>query len=53
MAGAQMLEVVMADAEGLAGSVNGTKDLSERVSSKVRELDGAQVLLTVSWSFPL
>ena len=33
----------MADAEGLTGSVNSTKDLSERVSSKVRELDGAQV----------
>ena len=39
----QMLEVVTADAEGLAGSVAGTKDLSERVSSKVRELDAAQV----------
>ncbi len=39
-----MLEVVTADAEGLAGSVASTKDLSERVSSKVRELDAAQVL---------
>lgn len=39
----QMLEVVTADAEGLAGSVASTKDLSERVSSKVRELDAAQV----------
>ena len=39
----QMLEVVTADAEGLAASVNGTKELSERVSSKVRELDAAQV----------
>ena len=38
-----MLEVVTADAEGLAGSVASTKDLSERVSSKVRELDAAQV----------
>ena len=35
----------MADAEGLTGSVDGTKDLSERVSSKVRELDSAQVRL--------
>lgn len=32
-----------ADAEGLAGSVKNTCDLSERVSIKVRELDSAQV----------
>lgn len=35
--------MVTADAEGLAGSVKNTRDLSERVSVKVRELDSAQV----------
>ena len=38
----QVLEVVKADAEGLAESVHGTSALSERVSRKVRELDSAQ-----------
>ncbi|KAK9819498.1 hypothetical protein WJX81_007056 [Elliptochloris bilobata] len=39
---AELLEVVAADADGLAGSVRGTADLAERVSRKVRELDTAQ-----------
>eukprot|EP00891_Asterochloris_glomerata_P008941 jgi/Astpho2/8941/Aster-02621 len=38
----EVLEVVKADAEGLAESVQGTSALSERVSRKVRELDSAQ-----------
>ena len=38
----QMVELVRADGEGLAASVKGTSDLSERVSAKVRELDSAQ-----------
>lgn len=37
-----MLEVVRADAESLAAGVASTSQLSERVSSKVRELDAAQ-----------
>ena len=45
--GAQALELVMADAEALAGSVKNTCDLSERVSVKVRELDSAQVRNTL------
>lgn len=38
----QILEVVKAEAESLAGSVKQTSNLSERVSKKVRELDTAQ-----------
>lgn len=37
-----MLEAVQADAETLAAGVSSTSQLSERVSSKVRELDAAQ-----------
>jgi conserved oligomeric Golgi complex subunit 4 len=40
--GAQMLEVARADAESLAADVASTSQLSERVSSTVRELDSAQ-----------
>lgn len=37
-----MLQSVKADAEGLAAGVSETSDLSERVSSKVRQLDTTQ-----------
>lgn len=37
-----MLEVVRADAESLAAGVASTSQLSEHVSSKVRELDASQ-----------
>ncbi|CAK0785054.1 hypothetical protein CVIRNUC_008259 [Coccomyxa viridis] len=38
----ESLEGLLADAEGLAGSIHSTAELSERVSKKVRELDMAQ-----------
>ena len=38
----QTLEVIHAEAESLAGSVQQTSSISERVSKKVRELDTAQ-----------
>ena len=38
----QLLDLAIADAEGLSSSVQQTSALSERVSKKVRELDTAQ-----------
>ena len=38
----QTLEVIQAEADTLASSVQQTSSLSERVSKKVRELDTAQ-----------
>lgn len=40
--GAEVLEVVQADAEHMADSIRATCELAERVSGKVRELDHAQ-----------